>query len=384
MPATKHAVSPPAGRSSPNTEGVSGGMAAHLDRAEDPQNKRLDDGQEGRADAKGKVDADVLPDLRVASGRAVVFGPIFQPLHRHLERRRRGQRRRERLGQNLEHTNVACLGRKQGDEIDDHSKCIVAFGVINVYWPIHQSKYCSYPTGVRGGEGGGPAPVPCHLTLPCSECSLVCLVLFPFASSSAILTLGPRKLAALARLSVAMLPARFFGMAAGPGRMVSRVASLSCASSISSFSCESPPMTVEVSLSEPLGLVGVLVEGPESLRPAVLTSSETKPLMATSCWSVPLSTISPSFSRKIESASESTGMELVARIRVLELRRPRGPRTLSIRCRPTCVSTAERQSSRRYTSALAYTARASASRALWPPLREMPRSPTNVSSPSGS
>mmetsp|Transcript_64218 Transcript_64218/g.129084 ORF Transcript_64218/g.129084 Transcript_64218/m.129084 type:complete len:99 (-) Transcript_64218:89-385(-) len=50
----------------------------------------------------------------------------------------------------------------------------------------------------------------------------------------------------------------------------------------------------------------------------------------------------------------------------------------------TCESTALKQSSNRYTSASAYTARAMATRCFCPPDRLMPFSPISVWSPSGS
>ncbi len=80
-----------------------------------------------------------------------------------------------------------------------------------------------------------------------------------------------------------MLPVRFFLEAVGADLMGSREAIRSCASSISSSDmllliCS---MTVEVSLPEPLG-DSTADDGPESL-PVVLTSSESRPFMATSC-----------------------------------------------------------------------------------------------------
>mmetsp|Transcript_12347 Transcript_12347/g.22061 ORF Transcript_12347/g.22061 Transcript_12347/m.22061 type:complete len:97 (+) Transcript_12347:2305-2595(+) len=53
-------------------------------------------------------------------------------------------------------------------------------------------------------------------------------------------------------------------------------------------------------------------------------------------------------------------------------------------CAATWLSTAERGSSSRYTSARWYTARARATRCFCPPLRLIPRSPISVWSPEGS
>mmetsp|Transcript_58832 Transcript_58832/g.187800 ORF Transcript_58832/g.187800 Transcript_58832/m.187800 type:complete len:141 (+) Transcript_58832:2071-2493(+) len=56
----------------------------------------------------------------------------------------------------------------------------------------------------------------------------------------------------------------------------------------------------------------------------------------------------------------------------------------SKRAAPTCVSTADRGSSRRTMSASAYTARAMDTRCFCPPERVTPRSPISVWSPKGS
>lgn len=51
----------------------------YLDRAKDPQNQRLQYHQGRRADTEGKVDADVLANVGVAARLAVDLGPILEP-----------------------------------------------------------------------------------------------------------------------------------------------------------------------------------------------------------------------------------------------------------------------------------------------------------------
>mmetsp|Transcript_191 Transcript_191/g.228 ORF Transcript_191/g.228 Transcript_191/m.228 type:complete len:87 (-) Transcript_191:97-357(-) len=58
--------------------------------------------------------------------------------------------------------------------------------------------------------------------------------------------------------------------------------------------------------------------------------------------------------------------------------------TCSNRACPTCVSTAERGSSRRYTSASTMMALARLTRCCCPPLSVIPLSPISVWSPAGS
>ena len=47
-------------------------MQAYLDGAENPQNQSLKDDQGRRADPEGKVDAQVLPDIRIST-RSFVY-----------------------------------------------------------------------------------------------------------------------------------------------------------------------------------------------------------------------------------------------------------------------------------------------------------------------
>eukprot|EP00755_Sulcionema_specki_P013132 Sspe_Gene.8696::Locus_2941_Transcript_1_1_Confidence_1.000_Length_4731::g.8696::m.8696 len=90
---------------------------------------------------------------------------------------------------------------------------------------------------------------------------------------------------------------------------------------------------------------------------------------------------SPPFIEKTRSALVMYCSWLVTSTRVLCLSIP--VITLSNSFLPTYASTAERQSSRRYTSASVNTALASATRAFWPPLRLIPFSPISVRSPWG-
>jgi len=51
----------------------------NLDRAKDPQDERLHNDKRCRANAKAKVDANVLANLRVAAILAIHLGPVLEP-----------------------------------------------------------------------------------------------------------------------------------------------------------------------------------------------------------------------------------------------------------------------------------------------------------------
>mmetsp|Transcript_43922 Transcript_43922/g.110223 ORF Transcript_43922/g.110223 Transcript_43922/m.110223 type:complete len:331 (+) Transcript_43922:1971-2963(+) len=103
---------------------------------------------------------------------------------------------------------------------------------------------------------------------------------------------------------------------------------------------------------------------------------------ATSSPYVPKPSIRPSLTIRTRSALARNCSWWVTRMRVRPLSSPQ--MHSSMRCAPTCASTADSGSSSRYTSACAYTALASATRCFWPPDRLMPFSPISVSSPAAS
>jgi hypothetical protein len=53
--------------------------STYLDRAKDPENQGLHDGQGGSANADYEVDADVFANIRVAADLGVFFGPFLEP-----------------------------------------------------------------------------------------------------------------------------------------------------------------------------------------------------------------------------------------------------------------------------------------------------------------
>lgn len=53
--------------------------STYLDRAKDPENQGLHDGQGGSTNADYEVDADVFADIRVAADLGVFFGPVLEP-----------------------------------------------------------------------------------------------------------------------------------------------------------------------------------------------------------------------------------------------------------------------------------------------------------------
>mmetsp|Transcript_12478 Transcript_12478/g.41099 ORF Transcript_12478/g.41099 Transcript_12478/m.41099 type:complete len:243 (-) Transcript_12478:1578-2306(-) len=113
-------------------------------------------------------------------------------------------------------------------------------------------------------------------------------------------------------------------------------------------------------------------------------SSANAPLASTRSWYRPCSTSSPSLRSTTWPTSGSTLSLLVTRMRVDPARIPASPISSCISTSAVCPSTAASGSSKRYTSARRYAARASATRCFCPPEMVMPRSPSIVCSPSGS
>lgn len=99
-----------AGCFSERDEGGSG--VTYLDRAEDPENQGLRDSQGRCPNAKGKVDTNVLSNLRVKAGLGVCLGPFLQP---------------------NTPAYVSRLGSNQSDAVDSDGYEVVALGVFHVH-----------------------------------------------------------------------------------------------------------------------------------------------------------------------------------------------------------------------------------------------------------
>ena len=115
---------------------------------------------------------------------------------------------------------------------------------------------------------------------------------------------------------------------------------------------------------------------------AAISDAKFKPLLMSSSY-VPISAIRPSSITTTRSALGRYCSAFVTNTRVAFRNTPSRDSTSANKACPTWLSTAERGSSRKYTSAAAYTALAIATLCFCPPESVTPRSPMMVPSPPG-